>query len=184
MDTDDIKSKFQESLYEVLELLDDDLKQIKSGRASNDIFDEIEVKAYGEMTRFGDLCQTIVRGQQLLTVKVYDESVKDEVLKSLTRSDMDIEVQMEGKDIRVKMGLGKKEHQAKALKQIKQHGEECRAHIRQVRHDIQDTLKKLSKILPKDEVTRFEDQIEKEVKKADKDCESALSDKTKEIESA
>ena len=45
-----------------------------------------------------------------MTVKVFDESVKDEVLKSLTRADMDIEVQMEGKDIRVKMGLGKKEH--------------------------------------------------------------------------
>ena len=44
-------------------------------------------------------------------MKVYDESVKDEVLKTLTRVDMDIEVQMEGKDIRVKMGIGKKEHQ-------------------------------------------------------------------------
>ena len=62
------------------------------------------------MTAFGDLCQTIVRGNQVLTVKVYDESVKEEVINSLNRSNMDIEVQMEGKDIRVKMGLGKKEH--------------------------------------------------------------------------
>ena len=44
---------------------------------------------------------------------------EDEVLKALTRSDMEIEVQMEGKDIRVKLGLGKKEHQEKALKQLK-----------------------------------------------------------------
>ena len=46
----------------------------------------------------------------MLTVKVFDEGVKDEVLKALNRSELDIEVQMEGKDIRVKMGLGKKEH--------------------------------------------------------------------------
>jgi ribosome recycling factor len=87
------------------------MRSIKSGRASNDIFDELEVNAYGEMHPFGDLTQTIVRGNQVLSVKVFDESVKDEVLKSLTRCDMDIEVSMEGKDIKVKMGLGKKEHQ-------------------------------------------------------------------------
>ena len=45
-----------------------------------------------------------------MTVKVFDESVKEEVMKSLARSEMDIDVQMEGKDIRVKMGLGKKDH--------------------------------------------------------------------------
>ena len=58
------------------------------------------------------MTQTIVRGNQLLSVKVFDDSIKDEVIKTLTRSDMDIEISMEGKDIRVKMGLGKKEHQA------------------------------------------------------------------------
>ena len=46
----------------------------------------------------------------MLSVKVFDESVKEEVIKTLKRSEMDIEVSMEGKDIRVKMGLGKKEH--------------------------------------------------------------------------
>ena len=104
------------TLEEVIEIFEDNLKKIKSGRASNDIFDELEVKAYGEMSRLGDLCQTIVRGNQLLTVKCFDESVKEEVIKSLNRSNFDIEVQMEGKDIRVKMGLGKKEQQDKALK--------------------------------------------------------------------
>ena len=169
-------------LEECLESLDDELKAIKSGRASNDIFDELEVKAYGEMQRFGDLCQTIVRGQQLLTVKVFDESVKDEVLKSLTRADMDIEVQMEGKDIRVKMGLGKKEHQQKALKQIKTLGDDCKINIRQVRHDLQDTLKKLQKILPKDLMKQFDDQLEKEMKATEKKCEEALKSKVKEID--
>ena len=111
-------------------MLEEDLKSIKSGRASNDIFDEIQVKAYGEMHPFGDLCQTIVRGNQLLSVKVFDESVKDEVIKSLQRSELDIEVQMEGKDIKVKMGLGKKEHQQQALKKIKDYGEEYKRNVR------------------------------------------------------
>ena len=107
---DDIKDQYIDLLQDVLEMMEDDLTTIKSGRASNDIFDDLQVKAYGEHHHFSDLCQTIVRGDQLLTVKVFDESVKEEVMKSLARSEMDIDVQMEGKDIRVKMGLGKKDH--------------------------------------------------------------------------
>ena len=44
-----------------------------------------------------------------MQIKVFDETVKDDVLKALNRSELDIEVQMEGKDIKVKLGLGKKE---------------------------------------------------------------------------
>lgn len=62
MDTDDIKLQFLVTLSEVLESLENDLKSIKSGRATGDIFDDLDVKAYGEMTKFGELCQTIVRG--------------------------------------------------------------------------------------------------------------------------
>ena len=43
---------------------------------------------------------------------------------------MDIEVQMEGKDIKVKMGLGKKEQQEQALKRIKEIGDESKKDLR------------------------------------------------------
>ena len=56
VDTDDIKNSFGETLTEALDNLEDELKTVKSGRASNDIFDDIEVKAYGEFHPFGDLC--------------------------------------------------------------------------------------------------------------------------------
>ena len=74
---------------------------------------------------------------------MYDESVRDEVLKALTRSELDIEVQMEGKDIRVKMGLGKKEHEEAAKHSIKEFGEEAKRAIRNVRQSQQGILKKL-----------------------------------------
>ena len=42
---------------------------------------------------------------------------------------------MEGKDIKVKLGLGKKEMQIKARKQIKEFGDQAKIYLRQVRHD-------------------------------------------------
>ena len=94
-------------------------------------------------------------------MKVFDEGVKDEVLKALSRSEMDIEVQMEGKDIKVKLGMGKKEHQEKALKQIKEFSDATKIQLRKVRQDLKPTVAKLAKIAGKDEVAAFEDELEK-----------------------
>ena len=39
-----------------MELLEDELKNVKSGRASPNIFDGVEINAYGEKHKFVDLC--------------------------------------------------------------------------------------------------------------------------------
>ena len=110
--------------------MEEDFKSIKGSRAQADLFDDLEVMAYGEMQDFQDVAQTIVKGDSVLIVKVYDEGVKEEVIKSLNRSELDIEVQMEGKDVRVKLGLGKKEHQDKSLKKIKDQTDVCKKGLR------------------------------------------------------
>lgn len=51
-------------------------------------------------------------------------------MKALVKSEMDIDLQMEGKDIRVKMGMGKKEHEQASLIKIKNFGDECKVSLR------------------------------------------------------
>jgi ribosome recycling factor len=89
---DDVKNDYQTSLDDCLESLEEEMDQIKSGRASPTIFNDLEVKAYGEMQMFGDLAMTVVQGNNNLMVKVFDDSVKDEVIKTLNRSDFDLSV--------------------------------------------------------------------------------------------
>ena len=55
----------------------------------------------------------------MLLVKVFDDNVKEEVLKALNRSDFEVNCTMEGKDIKVKLGTSKKEQIDAALKKIK-----------------------------------------------------------------
>ena len=52
---DDIKKEYAESLIACKDELDDELGSVKSGRASTKIFDDLEVKAYGEMQYFCDV---------------------------------------------------------------------------------------------------------------------------------
>ena len=133
VELDDIKAEYRDNLEGCLELLQESLDDIKSGRASPTIFNDLEVKAYGDMCPLGDLATTVVQGNNNLLLKVFDESVKDEVLKALQRSDFEISAQMEGKDIRVKLGTSRKEHIEKGLAKSKQSFEQYKKDIRDVR---------------------------------------------------
>lgn len=83
-------------------------------------------------------------------VKVFDEAVKDEVLKSLQRSEFDLSISSDGKDIRVKLGTSRKEHVQAGLKKVKDALEVFKKDARQSRQSVMQTTKKLSKILPQD----------------------------------
>ena len=82
-DLDTIKSDFEEALSTCQETLEESLATIKSGRASPTIFNDILVKAYGEDYPLGDLATTVVQGSNSLMIKIFDESVKEELLKAL-----------------------------------------------------------------------------------------------------
>ncbi len=56
-------------------------------------------------------------------MKVFDESVREEVLKALQRSDFELSLQMDGRDIKVKLGTSRKEHAEAGLKKVKEYNE-------------------------------------------------------------
>lgn len=84
-------------------------------------------------------------------MKVFDESVKEEVLKALQRSDFDLSsVAAEGKDIRVKLGTSRREHIEAGLKKVRAAHDSYRKDSREARQTVNLTIKKLAKILPQD----------------------------------
>lgn len=129
----------------------------------------------------GDLATTVVQGNNNLLVKVFDESVKDEVLKALQRSDFELSVQTEGKDIRVKLGTSRKEHVAAGLKKAKTAGESFKRDVQGARKETLQTVKKLGKILPQDEVKLLEDEFELMMRKAEEGAKKMVEAKEREL---
>ena len=101
-------------------------------------------------------------------MKVFDETVKDEVIKALQRSDFELNVRIDGKDIHVKLGTSRKEHAVAGLKKVKEYEEAFKKQARDERHKILSTMKKLSKVLPEDDVKRMDGEINDMLKKAEK----------------
>ena len=93
-------------------------------------------------------------------------------------------VTVEGKDIKVKLGTSKKEHQDAAMKQIKAAHEDFKRDIKDVRHAMQDVVKKLDKILPKDEIELLKKDLEKLCTNREAEAKKLIESKEKEIKGA
>ena len=111
------------------------------------MFDDVEVKAYGETHQLSDLATASLQGTNTILLKVFDDSVKEEIMKSLTRVEMELSTSLEGKDIKVKLGTSRKELVAAGLKKVKTAMEEFKKDVRDVRHKHLEVVKKLSKIV-------------------------------------
>ena len=183
-DADALKLEFAARFDGALAEAKAQLDKVKSGRAAPDIFDHVEVAAYGQKQPFSQVGQVIVKGSQTLLVKVFDEAVRDEVIKALTRSEFDATCTAEGKDVRVKLGASKKEVIEAALRQLKAIHEEFKEQSQEVRHETKQTLKKLEKILPQDEVKVIAREFEKLCAAKEADAKKLIEAKEREIRAA
>lgn len=91
---------------------------------------------------------------------------------------------VEGKDLKVKLGTTKKEQQDAALKQVKEAHEDLKRAVKEIRHETQETTKKLEKILPQDTCKVFKVEVEKHFTKAETDAKKLIEGKEKEIKGA
>uniref|UniRef100_A0A7S3MJH8 Ribosome recycling factor domain-containing protein n=1 Tax=Favella ehrenbergii TaxID=182087 RepID=A0A7S3MJH8_9SPIT len=167
-----------------LESLNESLASIKSGRASPTIFNDVMCRAYGEEYPLGDLATTVVQGSNSLLIKVFDESVKEEVLKGLQRCDFELSCQMEGKDIRVKLGTSRKEHIEAGLKKVKESLEALKKQARDERQSAMQLLKKLSKVLPESEAKNMEQDFNNMIKQTETSAKEVCDAKEVELKQA
>jgi len=114
-------------------------------------------------------------------LKVFDDSVRDEIMKSLSRVDMELSTSLEGKDIKVKLGTSRKELVAAGLKKVKTAMEDFKKNVRDVRHKHLEVVKKLSKIVDQETITQLEADINTKIKKAEDTAKKTTDAKEKDL---
>lgn len=88
---------------------------------------------------------------------------------------------VEGKDLKIKLGTSKKEHTDAALKQIKSAFDDFKREIKEVRHAMQDSVKKLDKILPQDDCKLLQKDLDKLVANREVEAKKLVDAKEKEV---
>jgi ribosome recycling factor len=165
--------KIQTKMEGALEHLKKELSGLRGGRASLSILDQIKVDYYGTPTPLKQVGNLAMPDGRLITIQPWDTSLIREIEKAITSSDIGITPSNDGKLIRLPIPPLSEERRKDLVKVSKKYGEDTKVHIRGIRREGNDELKKLQKdsTITEDDLRRGEAEIQKftdaEIKKVD-----------------
>lgn len=139
--SEDLKRRMEGALAS----FSNELKGLRTGRASVSLLDPIHVEAYGSMMPINQVASVSVPEARLLTVQVWDASLTPAVEKAIRSSDLGLNPAAEGTVIRIPLPELNQERRAELVKVAGKYAEGARIAIRNIRRDGMDEIKKKEK---------------------------------------
>jgi len=143
--------------------LENELKKVRTGRASLNILDDIRVDYYGTMTPLNQMATLAVPESRLITIQPWDVSVIKDIEKAILKSNVGLTPSNDGKIIRINIPPLTEERRKEIVKQVSKMCEDYRVAVRNSRRDANDMLKDLKKEggASEDDVFKAQDVVQK-----------------------
>lgn len=157
------KQKVIGRMEAALEHLKVELGGIRSGRASLTLLDGIKVDYYGTPTPLKQVATLAVPESRLLTVQPWEPPLIKEIERALLASGLGLTPSNDGKMIRIPIPPLSEERRRDLIKLCKKHGEETKVHLRNIRREGNEELKRLQKEskLTEDDLRKAEAEVQK-----------------------
>lgn len=178
-DLNDIKRRMQGAVN----AFKSDLASLRTGRASANLLDPIQIDAYGALMPINQVATVSVPEPRLISVQVWDRGMTAAVEKAIRESDLGLNPQTEGQVIRLRIPEMNEQRRKEMVKVAHKYAEEARVAVRHVRRDGLDALKKAEKDgeISQDDQTRLADQVQKATDQYVAEIDQNLASKEKEI---
>ncbi|MBI1400688.1 ribosome recycling factor [Hyphomonas sp.] len=118
---------------------------LRTGRASVNLLDSINVPAYGSVAPLSQVASVTVTDTRMLSVNVWDKSVVGAVDRAIRESGLGLNPIMDGQTLRIPIPALNEERRVELTKIAGKYAEAARIAVRNVRRDGMDTLKKMEK---------------------------------------
>ena len=141
----DIENVARQRMDKVIAALQHEMSTLRTGRASINLFDGIQVEAYGSSMPINHVATLHVPEPSLITIQPYDVSQIGLIEKSIRASDLGLNPSNDGKMIRVPIPVLTEERRKELVKHLHHAAEDHRILVRNVRRDANESLKKLLK---------------------------------------
>lgn len=183
MDAEDVLLDTEDKMEKALEYLKNELKGIRTGRASAGLVENIRVNCYGSQTILKQMANITVPEPQLIVIKPYDPSITKEIEKAIMQSEMGLTPSNDGKVIRIPIPPLSEETRKKLAHRVKELGEETKVAIRNLRRDANKQTDKLEKdsVITEDDADTNKKEIQKLTDDFSKKVDELLARKTEEI---
>jgi len=179
----EIQNETKRKMEKSLELLKEELKSIRTGRATPGLVENVRVSCYGSLTPIKQLANITAPEPQLITISPYDPSIVKDIDKAISQSDLGLTTNTDGKIIRVLIPPLSGDRRGKIVAQIKEMTEASKISIRNIRRDANKHIDKEEKdsVLTEDEAKKAKEQIQKSVHENEAKINEFLKQKTDEI---
>lgn len=143
--------------------LQEELRGLRTGRASTGLVENIKVECYGSFSPLKQLAAISTPDAMSITIKPYDTTIVSSIEKAISQSDLGLTPSVEGKALRIVIPALNEERRKKLSAQAKDFGETAKVSLRNVRHDANKLIDKEEKdgILTEDDAKRAKDEVQK-----------------------
>ncbi len=180
---DDIYQETRERMDKSIHSLNNELKRIRTGRASLSLLDGIRADYYGTPTPLNQMATLAVPESRLITIQPWDVSAIKEIEKAILKSDLGLTPSNDGKIIRISIPPLTEERRKDLVKVVHKISEEAKVAIRNIRRDSNDLLKGMKKDgdISEDDAFKGQDQVQQITDSYIKNIDDIYKEKEKEI---
>jgi ribosome recycling factor len=145
MDVSDLKGLFGEVRKRMdghIDFVRKELAQVRTGRATTGLLDTIYVEAYGSKMPLNQVAGLSVPEPSMIIAQPFDASLMGAIERAIRASDLGLNPANDGKVIRIPIPPLNEERRKELSRHVHKMTEEGRNHVRTVRRDANDKLKK------------------------------------------
>lgn len=170
-------------LEEILDYFKEDLKTIRTGRASATVLEGIQPEYYGVRTPIEQMATISVSDSRSVQIVPWSRDSLVEIEKAIRDSDLNLNPVNDGIAIRLNFPALTEETRKELVKILGKKSEETRIKVRKVRESFLDQVKKKEKegAISEDEKFNQKEKIQKMVDNYNKKIEDILIKKEEDI---
>ena len=182
MDTKTILNDASVRMQKAVDHLDEELLNIRAGKASVNVLNGVMVEYYGSQVPVSGAASVTVPDAKTVLIQPWDKNLIRVIEKAIIDSNIGLTPSNNGEQIRLTMPPLTEERRKELVKRSRGEAETARVSLRNARRDAIENFKKAQKEgMPEDEAKDGETQVQKLLDKYSKLIDEVLSKKEKEI---
>lgn len=159
----DVLDETKDKMKSTLSVYEDELSKMRSGRASTALVDRMMVEYYGQDTELRQLATISTPEAMQILIRPYDKGAVSAIEKAIMTSDLGVNPNVDGENIRLNMPPLTKERRRDLVKFLHGRMEETRVSIRNIRRSANSDLQEFEKekMISEDDLKRGENEVQK-----------------------
>ncbi|WP_343154936.1 ribosome-recycling factor [Buchnera aphidicola (Pseudoregma panicola)] len=159
---------------------------IRAGVANISLIENIKIECYGKKVFLNKISRIIVHNNRTLKINLFDESLKNNVINSISKSNIGLTSYEQNNNIFVSVPFLTKEKRIQLIKFVYKEGENAKIDIRIIRRDINTKFNNmyLDKKINKDDKYRIEKIVQNITNDFIKNIDCILTSKKFDLENS